>query len=108
MNEAYNALRGYKRHLTWLEKLERLWPGAKSMPDPAQVAESQDMQAQVRQILQTLKPRQAQLLLLRHQGLSYAQLAAVLEVAPGSIGSLLTRAERVFKEKYRRAFPDEE
>jgi hypothetical protein len=31
----------------------------------------------------------------------------ILNVAPGSIGSLLTRAERAFREKYQRAFPQE-
>ncbi|NJN94596.1 MAG: hypothetical protein HC875_11125 [Anaerolineales bacterium] len=54
-----------------------------------------------------LKPREAKLLLLRHTGLSYAELAAALEVAPGSIGSLLTRAERAFREKYRLVFGEE-
>ncbi|MBI1879826.1 MAG: RNA polymerase subunit sigma, partial [Chloroflexi bacterium] len=39
-------------------------------------------------------------------GLSYVELAAALDVAPGSIGSLLTRAERVFRDKYQQAFPE--
>jgi RNA polymerase sigma-70 factor (ECF subfamily) len=54
-----------------------------------------------------MKPRDAKLLLLRHSGLSYKELAVVLNVAPGSIGSLLTRAERAFAKKYRLAYPDE-
>ncbi|MFN8459324.1 MAG: sigma-70 family RNA polymerase sigma factor [Anaerolineae bacterium] len=108
MNEGYNALRSQKRRSGWHEKFVRLWPFNALAPDPAQLAESQDTQARVRQILLTMKPRDAKLLLLRHTGLSYAELAEVLGVASGSVGSLLTRAERVFKEKYRRAFPDEE
>jgi RNA polymerase sigma-70 factor (ECF subfamily) len=107
INEGYNALRSRKRRTAWYEKLARLWPLADAWPDPARQAESQDIQAQVRQILLEMKPRQAQLLLLRHSGFSYAELAMALGVAPGSIGSLLTRAERAFAQKYRRAFPEE-
>ncbi len=105
MNEAYNALRSQKRRTAWQERFARLWS---SPPDPAQLAESQDTQARVRRILLELKPRDAHLLLLRHTGLSYAELAAALKVAPGSVGSLLTRAERAFREKYRQVFPEED
>lgn len=108
MNEGYNALRGQKRRVVWLEKLGWLWPLTHALADPAQQVESQDTQAQVRHILLKLKPREAKLLLLRHSGLSYAELAAALDVAPGSVGSLLTRAERVFRAEYRRVFPGEE
>jgi RNA polymerase sigma-70 factor (ECF subfamily) len=108
INEGYNALRSQKRRILWQEQFVRFWPFNTSFADPAQLAESRDDQTRVRRILLDMKPRDAKLLLLRHTGLSYAELAATLEVAPGSIGSLLTRAERVFREKYRRAFPDEE
>ncbi|MCL4298443.1 MAG: sigma-70 family RNA polymerase sigma factor [Anaerolineae bacterium] len=106
LHEGYNALRRQKRRAAWQEQFARLWPFSTALADPAQVAESHDIQARVRRILLQLKPRDAKLLLLRYTGLSYAELAAVLEVAPGSIGSLLTRAERVFREKYEAAFPE--
>ncbi|PMP85558.1 MAG: RNA polymerase subunit sigma-24, partial [Roseiflexus castenholzii] len=51
---------------------------------------------QVRAALATMPQRQAHLLLLRHAGLSYAEVAAVLNLAPGSVGTLLARAERAF------------
>ncbi|MFN8459327.1 MAG: sigma-70 family RNA polymerase sigma factor [Anaerolineae bacterium] len=104
VNEGYNALRRQKRQVTWQEKFVRLWFWAASPPDPAQVAESHDTQAQVRQILAELKPREAKLLLLRHAGFSYQELAAALELAPTSVGPLLTQAKRAFAQKYRRAF----
>lgn len=106
INEGYNALRSQKRRLVWQEQFARLWPFSTSSSDPAQLAESRDTQTRVRQILLDMKPRDAKLLLLRHSGLSYAELAAALALAPGSVGSLLTRAERVFRDKYRRTFPD--
>ena len=100
-------LRSQQRQQNWQEKLGRLWPFDTSAPDPAIGAESRDRQAQVRRILADMKPRQAKLLLLRHSGLSYQELAAALNLAPGSIGSLLTRAERAFAQKYRLAYPEE-
>jgi RNA polymerase sigma-70 factor (ECF subfamily) len=48
-----------------------------------------------------MKPRAAQLLILRHSGLSYADIAAALGVAPGSVGTLLARAEKEFERRYR-------
>ena len=51
--------------------------------------------------LAELPPQQAQLLMLRHAGLSYKELALALDVAPTSIGTLLARAERAFEARYR-------
>lgn len=107
INAGYNALRRQRRQAAWQEKLSRLWPFDTAAPDPGQQVEQLDAQAKVRQILAMMKPRDAQLLLLRHSGFSYQELAMILNVAPGSIGSLLTRAERAFREKYQRAFPQE-
>lgn len=108
INTGYNHLRGKKRRRFWLEKVEQFLPFEISFADPAQVAESHDTQQQVRDVLGQLKPREAKLLLLRHSGLSYKELAMVLNVASGSIGSLLTRAERAFAHKYRLTFPEKE
>jgi RNA polymerase sigma-70 factor (ECF subfamily) len=54
-----------------------------------------------------MKPRSARVLILRHSGLSYAELAAALQVNPASIGKLLARAEEEFEKKYRLLFADE-
>lgn len=70
--------------------------------DPASAAEKAQETAHVRQVLGLLKPRAAQLLLLRHSGLSYAEIAAQLDLAPGSVGSLLARATQEFEEHYRK------
>ncbi|HSH78327.1 MAG TPA: sigma-70 family RNA polymerase sigma factor [Herpetosiphonaceae bacterium] len=53
--------------------------------------------------LAELPERQSSLLLLRYAGLSYAEIETVLELAPGSVGTLLARAERAFMSAYERA-----
>ncbi len=108
VNTGYNTLRSRQRRQKWHEALGRLWPVDNQAADPATIAEGRDAQARVRQVLTQMKPREAKLLLLRHSGLSYKELAATLQVAPGSVGSLLTRAERAFAQKYRLVDPEQE
>lgn len=71
-----------------------------SSPDPAMVVEDKLERDQVRETLARMKPRSAQLILMRYSGLSYAELAEALDVSPGSIGTLLVRAEKEFEEHY--------
>jgi len=105
-NIGYNTLRSQKRRQNWYQKFAQVWPFELPTNDPAQLVASADAQTQVRQILAQMKPRDAKLLLLRHSGLSYKELAVTLNLAPSSIGSLLTRAERSFAKKYKLAFRD--
>lgn len=60
-----------------------------------------EQQARVQAVLGALRPASARLLLLRHAGLSYAELAAALALKPASIGTLLARASAEFEKKYR-------
>ena len=55
----------------------------------------------VRGVLASLKPRDAQLLLLRSAGLAYRELAHTLRIEPGSVGTLLARAEAEFERRFR-------
>lgn len=68
---------------------------------PAEILTRQEEQQQVRLALSRMNERQSQLLVLRHSGLSYKELAESLDLAPASIGPLLVRAEREFEKQYR-------
>lgn len=105
-NLAYNLLRGEARRTRRQDQFFR-----QAMPDaadPTEVALREDEQAAVRRVLAGLPERQAQLLLLRHAGLSYRELAEAAGVAPGSVGTLLARAEAAFEKAYRAAGHQEE
>jgi RNA polymerase sigma-70 factor (ECF subfamily) len=67
-----------------------------------------ERERRVRRVLAEIKPAQAQLLLLRASGDSYKDLAAALEIEPGSVGTLLVRAEAAFEQRYRELFGSEE
>jgi RNA polymerase sigma-70 factor (ECF subfamily) len=92
LNRGYNALRGARRAQQRLERMDPL-----PLPvDPQAALLRAEEQGRVRGALAQLAERQSNLLLLRHSGLSYAEIAGVLDVAPGSVGTLLARAERAF------------
>lgn len=57
--------------------------------------------ALVRDVLAALKPRDAQLLLLRSNGLAYKEVAETLGVPVGSVGTMLARAEAEFERRFR-------
>jgi RNA polymerase sigma-70 factor (ECF subfamily) len=60
----------------------------------------EEQRAAVRRVLASMKPAQAQLLLMRADGLSYKELAETLRLAVGGIGTLLNRAEAEFRKRY--------
>jgi RNA polymerase sigma-70 factor (ECF subfamily) len=93
-----NALRARQRRQHYETLAETPAPNV----DPATAVEKDQEVAQVRRVLGMMKPRSAQLLLLRHSGMSYAEIAAQLELAPGSVGSILARATQEFEELYRK------
>jgi RNA polymerase sigma-70 factor, ECF subfamily len=62
--------------------------------------------ARVRAVLAELKPRDAQMLLMRSSGLSYRELADAIGIAAASVGTLLARAEAEFECKFRARYGD--
>ncbi len=60
----------------------------------------------VREVLGSLKPRDAQMLLLRSNGLAYKEVAEAMGVPAGSVGTMLARAEAEFERKFRARYGD--
>jgi RNA polymerase sigma-70 factor (ECF subfamily) len=91
-----NELRGGQRRAHY-ESQSETPPRA---PTPEEVHAAAEERAQVRRILAGLRPRQAELLILRASGLSYEELAAALDLNPSSVGTLLVRAQQSFRKEY--------
>jgi len=62
----------------------------------------------VRAVLASIKPAQAQLLILRSSGLSYKELSDALNIKMSGVGTLLNRAEEEFRNRYLAMHPNEE
>jgi RNA polymerase sigma factor (sigma-70 family) len=68
----------------------------------------EERRSRVRAVLASIKPTQAQLLILRASGLSYRELAEVLDVKQSGIGTMLNRAEAEFRQCYLHLHGNEE
>jgi RNA polymerase sigma-70 factor (ECF subfamily) len=96
-----NALRDRRRRQHHESEAQRLiLDESRAAGDPAADLERAETRLQVRRALARMKPRSAKLLVLRHAGLSYAELAEALGVSTGSVGTLLARAEGEFEKRY--------
>lgn len=69
-------------------------------PNPEEIHSASEERERVRGVLGTMARKQAELLLLRSDGLSYGQLASALHLNPASVGTLLTRAQQKFRKEY--------
>ena len=70
------------------------------VPSPEDSAASGEERRRVLRVLAAIRREYAALLLLHSHGCSYNELAATLELRPGSVGTLLRRARHAFRKEY--------
>ncbi|TFV78558.1 sigma-70 family RNA polymerase sigma factor [Blastococcus sp. CT_GayMR19] len=101
---ALNLLRSGRRRSA---REESAGDGPTVVPDVADLVITREERSSVRAALARLPHKQAAALVLRHSGLSYAEVAAALDLSPGSVGTTVRRAESVLlKELNRHASPE--
>jgi len=100
-NLGLNALRARKRREQYELEAGKISLEVSPPENPAVQIEWAEERQRVRQILSTMKPRSAKILILRHSGLTYAEIAAAVKISPNSVGKLLSRAEKDFESRYR-------
>ncbi len=96
---ALNVLRGERRR----SRREQLATPAAEPVDPAAAVERADDGRVLRAALGLLPQRSAMVLVLRHSGLSYAEVAAAMNVKQGDVGTMLRRAEAALRKEVDRA-----
>ncbi len=99
-NLGLNALRSKQRRKSYEQEALLVELAEHDAQNPLDQVERKQTRQNVRAVLAQLKIRSAQLLILRYSGFSYRDIAATLEIAPGSVGTLLVRAEQEFEERY--------
>jgi RNA polymerase sigma-70 factor (ECF subfamily) len=102
-NQALNALRSRKRRQRYEQQAGFQALEIDTPDDPAVVFEQAQERQRARAALGMMKPRSAQMLILRHSGMSYAEVAGALDISPASVGTMLARAEKEFEQAYRKA-----
>ncbi len=99
---ALNQLRSGRRRVLREEAVGR---DAAAAPDVADAIVVLDERRRVRAALAALPRRQAVALVLRHSGLSYAEVAAALDLSPSSVGTTVRRAEAALRKELDRHAP---
>jgi RNA polymerase sigma factor (sigma-70 family) len=93
---ALNLLRSGRRRLS---REEAAAADNAVVSDVADAVVTLDERDRVRSALVRLPPKQAVALLLRHSGLSYADVAAALDLSPASVGTTVRRAESALRKE---------
>jgi RNA polymerase sigma-70 factor, ECF subfamily len=91
-----DELRSQMRRLRY----ESLLGFARATPTPEELHAAAEERERVRRVLSVIARREAELLVLRSNGLSYAELASALHLSPASVGTLLSRAQQTFRKEY--------
>ncbi len=100
-NAGFDALRMNSRRRKREEEAGLDGVHAAAAPSALDAMLAEERRVRVRAVLGALKPRDAQLLLLRASGLAYRELAGTLGIESASVGTMLARAEAEFERRYR-------
>ncbi|WP_346622426.1 sigma-70 family RNA polymerase sigma factor [Blastococcus montanus] len=97
---ALNLIRSGRRRA---DREETVASAADSVtPDVADTVLTLEDRSRVRAALARLPRKQATALVLRHSGLSYAEVATALNLSPGSVGTTVRRAESALRKELNR------
>jgi RNA polymerase sigma-70 factor, ECF subfamily len=88
-------------------RYERLLGFGNRVRTPEQIRTTAEEGERVRLVLSSMKKRYAELLVLRSDGLSYEEAASALELNPASVGTLLIRAQEMFRKEYIKRYGQE-
>jgi RNA polymerase sigma-70 factor (ECF subfamily) len=98
---ALNLLRSGRRR-TSREETAAAAAGDAVVSDVADTVVTLEERSRVRAALAELPRKQAMALVLRHSGLSYADVATALDLSPGSVGTTVRRAESALRKELNR------
>jgi len=107
-NLALQSIRSFKRRQHYELHAGKYALEETPETEPAELFAKNEEQRLAGMALAQMNPHRAELLVLRHSGLTYKDIAQALELSPTSIGPLLLRAEREFEKCYRALAKEEE
>ena len=95
VHTALNVLRGERRR----GKRQLLGQVVTALPSTEDAVIAREGRADVRRVLRRLPRRSAAVLVMRHGGMSYLEIAEALGVKVGHVGTLLRRAEAALRKE---------
>lgn len=95
VHTALNVIRGERRR----DERQRQVHAVNSLPGPEETVIERERREEVRRVLRRLPRRPAAVLVMRHCGMSYVEIANALGVKVGQVGTLLRRAESALRKE---------
>ncbi len=95
VHTALNVVRGERRR----DARQRQLQAVDSLPSPEDTVIEREARTEVRRVLRRLPRRSAAVLVMRHGGMSYLEIADALGVKVGHVGTLLRRAESALRKE---------
>jgi RNA polymerase sigma-70 factor (ECF subfamily) len=95
VHTALNVLRGERRR----DRRQLLVQTVSSLPSAEDTVIDREARAELRRVLARLPRRSAAVLVMRHVGMSYVEIAEAIGVKVGQVGTLLRRAESALREE---------
>jgi RNA polymerase sigma factor (sigma-70 family) len=95
VHTALNVLRGERRR----DRRQRLVQEVGLLPSTEDTVIDRERRGEVRRVLARLPRRSAAVLVMRHGGMSYVEIAEALGVRVGHVGTLLRRAETALRKE---------
>jgi RNA polymerase sigma factor (sigma-70 family) len=95
VHAALNALRGERRR----EQRQVLVQASAHPAGPEETVIGREARAELRRVLRRLPRRSAAVLVMRHSGMSYLEIADALGIKVGNVGTLLRRAESALRKE---------
>jgi RNA polymerase sigma-70 factor (ECF subfamily) len=99
VHTALNTLRGERRRVRRDQSLRAV----QALPSAEESVIDRESRAELRRALGRLPHRSAAVVVMRHGGMSYAEIAAALGVKVGHVGTMLRRAESALCKEMNRA-----
>lgn len=100
MNLFRNVKAAQRRRLRLLTPNRAEGVLADAAPAPNESVEAGETRRRVRLAVDQLPDRDRRILLLRAEGFSYQEIASAVDIAETSVGTLLARAKRQFRQSY--------
>ncbi|HWE57469.1 MAG TPA: sigma-70 family RNA polymerase sigma factor [Acidimicrobiales bacterium] len=99
VHASLNRLRGDRRR----DRRHELTAVSEAVAGPEDSVLERETRAELRQALGRLSSKSATVLVLRHGGMSYVEIAEVMEIKVGQVGTLLRRAEAALSKEMHHA-----
>lgn len=87
-----------------MRRLDKYFRWGRPVSNPEEAAAANQEANRVRKVLQGIGRRDAEILVLRNEGMNYEEISMALGLHAASIGTFAARAQKAFQKEYRKRY----